>query len=50
MQRIRWIMPDKKDLILRELGKAENSIIYYGTEIGLSQKRDFNALQNFSYT
>lgn len=48
MQRISWLIPDKIDLVVRELGKAENSIVYYGTEIGLSQKRDFSRLASFS--
>ncbi|MCL4372739.1 alpha-amylase family glycosyl hydrolase [Candidatus Parvarchaeota archaeon] len=48
MQRISWLIPDKTNSVVRELGKAQNSIVYYGTEIGLSQKRDFSRLASFS--
>jgi glycosidase len=50
MQRISWILHGETDSIIKELGKAENSVIYYGTEVWLSQKQDFSKLTNFKDT
>ncbi len=50
MQRISWILHGETDSVIKELGKAENSVIYYGTEVWLSQKQDFSKLTNFKDT
>ncbi len=52
MQRISWIIKEDRSLneIFRILGKRDNSIVYYGTEIGLSQKKDFSVLSSFQDT
>lgn len=50
MQRISWILHGETDSVIKELGKAENSVIYYGTEVWLSQKQDFSKLTIFKDT
>lgn len=53
MQRISWILKGDGQAIdsaIEAVGKASNSIIYYGTEIYLSQQKDFSQLKSFSDT
>ena len=51
MQRISWILNGDKSAIdsaVKSVGQANNSIVYYGTEIYLSQLNDFAKFKSFS--
>jgi len=51
MQRISWIYKNNMKMIdegIRAISKTENFIIYYGTEVYMTQKRDFSTLKAFS--
>ncbi len=51
MQRISWILNGDKSAIdsaVKSVGQANNSIVYYGTEIYLSQLSDFAKFKSFS--
>lgn len=50
MQRLAWIYrknTEKIKYLLKTVLSAKNSIIYYGTEIMMSQKKDFSQLKTF---
>jgi glycosidase len=53
MQRISWILKNDRNRIdnsIRKVRKFKNSVVYYGTEIYLSQKKDFGKLSTFQDT
>ncbi len=47
MQRISWIMKGQISNVLKFIKNSKNSITYYGTEVKLSQNRDFSRLSSF---
>lgn len=53
MQRMIWICKNDKSLFtkfLKSLSTFDDIVIYYGTEIGLSQKQDFNKMSSYADT
>ena len=53
MQRLSWIKrndPMTVNKILKKVIDSKNSVIYYGSEINMSQKKDFSLLTSFKDT
>lgn len=51
MQRIMWICKNNKDLftkLLKFLSSFDDIVIYYGTEIGMSQLKDFGEMSSYA--